>query len=80
MIRSFLGWIAFALMTAGVAHAQTPPLSTEEARSIAKEAVIYGFPLVDSYRIQYSYFVDGSGPEFKGAECRPQYGPGLHAR
>jgi hypothetical protein len=36
-----------------------------EARAIAKEAYIYGFPLVDSYRILYSYFVDRSDPEFK---------------
>ena len=36
-----------------------------EARAIAKEAYVYGFPLVDSYRIQYAYFVDSKGPEFK---------------
>src|SRR6202050_2641144 len=36
-----------------------------EARVIAKEAYVYGFPLVDSYRIQYDYFVDSNGPEFK---------------
>ncbi|WP_458789046.1 DUF1254 domain-containing protein [Dyella jiangningensis] len=40
-------------------------LSLEEARAIAKEATIYGFPMVDSYRIQYSYFVDTSSPEYK---------------
>lgn len=38
-----------------------------EARVISKEAAIYGFPLVDSYRIQYSYFVDRSSPEFKAS-------------
>lgn len=36
-----------------------------EVRAIAKEATIYGFPLVDNYRIQHSYFVDRNGPEFK---------------
>lgn len=36
-----------------------------EARSIAKEAYIYGYPMVDSYRIQYAYFVDRQSPEFK---------------
>jgi hypothetical protein len=41
-------------------------LSAEEARAIAKEAYIYGFPLVDSYRVQYSYFVDTENPEYKG--------------
>src|SRR4029450_12010307 len=36
-----------------------------EARAIAKEAYVYGFPIVDNYRIQYSYFVDRQNPEFK---------------
>ncbi|MGO4675293.1 DUF1254 domain-containing protein [Bosea sp. 2YAB26] len=45
------------------AHAQAP--TPAEARAIAKEATIYGFPLVDNYRIQHSYFVDRNSPEFK---------------
>lgn len=45
------------------AHAQMA--APAEARAIAKEATIYGFPLVDSYRIQHSYFVDRGNPEFK---------------
>jgi hypothetical protein len=40
-------------------------VSPDEARAIAKEAYIYGFPMVDSYRIQYAYFVDTNNPEFK---------------
>jgi hypothetical protein len=36
-----------------------------EVRAIAKEAYIYGFPMVDSYRIQHAYFVDPDNPEFK---------------
>lgn len=39
----------------------------EELREIARDAYIYAFPMVDSYRIQHSYFVDGNNPEFKGA-------------
>src|SRR5277367_4777069 len=46
------------------AHA-ADALSPAEARAIAKEAYIYGFPMVDSYRIQYSYLVDTNDPEFK---------------
>jgi hypothetical protein len=30
-----------------------------------KEAYIYGFPMVDSYRVQHAYFVDESHPEYK---------------
>ncbi len=40
-------------------------LAKEEARAIATEAYIYGFPLVDGYRIQYAYYVDSNNPEFK---------------
>lgn len=46
------------------ARAQTS-VSPAEARAIAKEAYIYGFPVVDSYRIEYGYFVDRQDPEFK---------------
>lgn len=49
----------------GPAKAMAQSLSASEARAIAKEAVIYGFPLVDNYRIQYSYFVDKSNTEYK---------------
>ena len=42
-----------------------------ELREIIKEGYIYGFPMVDSYRIQYSYFVDRSNPEFKGDWNQP---------
>lgn len=64
--RSWLlaaGLAAITATSSGTVHAQS--LAPEEARAIAKEATIYGFPLVDNYRIQYSYFIDKGGPEFK---------------
>ena len=45
--------------------ANAADITPEEARAIACEAYIYGFPLVDSYRIQYAYFVDKDNPEYK---------------
>jgi hypothetical protein len=45
---------------------QSTNVTPAEARSIAKEAYIYGFPMVDSYRIQHAYFVDAGNPEYKG--------------
>src|ERR1700723_3080280 len=58
--------LAAAPITAGAAPARADvSVSPEEARKIAKEAYVYGFPLVDSYRIQHDYFVDSKGPEFK---------------
>ncbi|GJF13589.1 hypothetical protein NGTWS1803_25200 [Mycolicibacterium cyprinidarum] len=45
---------------------QPAEVSPEQARAIAKEAYIYGFPMIDNYRIQHAYFVDEDGPEYKG--------------
>src|SRR2546430_10782464 len=45
--------------------ARAADITPAETRAIAKEAYIYGFPLVDNYRIQYGYFVDRQNPEFK---------------
>jgi hypothetical protein len=57
--------LAAGLAGLGPAMAQAADATAAEARAIAKEAYIYGFPLVDSYRIQYAYFQDKSSPEFK---------------
>jgi hypothetical protein len=48
-------------------HAQpaTESLTPSQTRAIAKEAYTYGFPLVDNYRILYSYFADQGGKEYK---------------
>ena len=39
-------------------------MDATSARVIAKEACIYGYPMVDSYRIQYEYFEDRKNPDF----------------
>lgn len=41
-------------------------ISPEEAKAIAKEAYIYGFPMVMGYKLMYNYAVDKSNPEYKG--------------
>jgi hypothetical protein len=40
-------------------------LTAEEARKIAKEAYIYGYPMIDGYRIQHTYFVNKDNTEYK---------------
>ncbi|MFC2164267.1 DUF1254 domain-containing protein [Acidobacteriota bacterium] len=42
-------------------------LSPEEAKQIAKEAFVYGFPLVVNYKTMYLYALDEKSPEYKGA-------------
>ncbi len=41
-------------------------LSPEEAKQFAKEAFIFGFPIVMNYKTMYAYTLDKSSPEFKG--------------
>jgi hypothetical protein len=48
------------------AAAASAALTPEDAHAIAKDAYIYGFPLVDNYRILHAYFVDRGDPEYKG--------------
>lgn len=62
-----LGAVIACLASMALERATAATVSTEEARAIAKEAYVWGFPLVDSYRIQHSYFVDTGNPEYKGA-------------
>ena len=57
----FVGALAFM-------GAQRVDITLEEARAIAKDAYIYGFPLVDNYRIQQAYFVNCESPQFQGGE------------
>jgi hypothetical protein len=58
---------AFALSAVLTLSSKAADLTADEARAIAKEAYVYGFPMVDSYRIQHAYFVDTKNPEYKGA-------------
>jgi hypothetical protein len=41
-------------------------VSLAQAREIARDAYVYGFPLVDGNRIQYAYLIDPKNPEYKG--------------
>lgn len=41
-------------------------LSPNTVRTIAEEAYIYGFPLVDEYLTMYAFSVDKTNPQYKG--------------
>jgi hypothetical protein len=43
----------------------TPELSLDSIRSIAKEAYIYGYPMVDNYRIEHDYYIDTTNSQYK---------------
>ncbi len=54
-----------AFVGLGSERARAQDITAAEARAIAKEAYVYGFPLVDSYRVEYAYFVNKKDPEYK---------------
>jgi hypothetical protein len=41
-------------------------MTPKETKQIAKEAYIYGFPLVLNYKTMYEYAIDKKSPEYKG--------------
>ena len=53
------------LLLASFMQVSAETAGTHEAREIAKDAYIWGYPMVDNLRIQYDYFVDRQNPEFK---------------
>lgn len=57
--------VVLAALLAAACSGPKPSVSPEEAQALAKEAYVYGNPLVDNYRIIYNYFVDTASPEFK---------------
>ena len=62
--KTILTSLGFALaLTFTIRGADVTP---DEARAIAKEAYVYGFPIVDNYRIQHTYWMDKTNPEYKG--------------
>jgi len=44
----------------------TEKLTASEAKAIAKEAYIYGLPMVLNYKTMYMYVVNKNSPEYKG--------------
>jgi hypothetical protein len=57
--------LSFSLGLMAAVQISHGAITADEARAIAREAVIYGFPLVDNYRVHHSYFVDKGNPEYK---------------
>jgi len=54
------------LVFASCSKKKEPVLAPGQERAIARDAYIYGFPIVDNYRIMYSYAVNVNDPEYKG--------------
>ncbi|MDM0026489.1 DUF1254 domain-containing protein [Variovorax saccharolyticus] len=67
MIRRSLLTLLFASVGLSVQGASAAAeLTPVEARAIAKEAYVYGFPMEDSYRTMYAFSIAKGNPEYKG--------------
>jgi len=78
LIRQIVAAVALVVGLVGCTKSEAPEaissapppspaaVTPEQARAIAKEAYVYGFPMVDDYRVMYSYFVNKEDPEYKG--------------
>ena len=62
------------LLCLGTAQAAPTP---EQAQSISRQAYIYGYPLVDLYRIYYQFFINDQSPEHRHYTNRLYNAPGL---
>jgi hypothetical protein len=60
-----LATLPCALMGLNPSLARAADPTPAKARAIVKEAYIYGFSVLDNYRIQHTYYVDRTSPEFK---------------
>lgn len=63
---STLAILVFFLVAFNLADNTQTKLSPEEAKSIAKEAYVYGFPMVMNYKTMYNYTLNEKSPDYKG--------------
>jgi hypothetical protein len=56
--------LVLALMSVP-ASAQQSAVTTDEAKAIAEEAYLYGFPMIVGYKVVYEYNIDKSSGQFK---------------
>jgi len=65
--RSAALWATIGLSVGcSAAVAQTATIEPKEAETIARDAYVYGFPMVMNYKTMWNYVVDEGNPEYKG--------------
>ena len=66
LLKHGIVWAIIVLLSTVGCSGPTASITPEEARAIAKEAYVYGFPMVMNYKTIYNYVVDTENPEYKG--------------
>lgn len=57
--------LVLAVPSLAAAEKDLPDITEAEAIAIAKEAFIYGYPMVENYKTMYQYAVDKDNPNYK---------------
>lgn len=55
-----------ATMMVAVPFTADASVTVDETRSIARDAYVFGTPMVDTYRVMYAFSVDKNNPQYKG--------------
>ena len=58
--------VIFTICSCLATNSQAQELTPDEAKAIAKDAYIYGFPMVMNYKTMYLYTINEQSPEYKG--------------
>ena len=66
LLWSVVGLMVIFATMAGCGGTADDPVTSEEAQAIAREAYVYGFPMVMNMKTIYNYVVDEQSPEYKG--------------
>src|SRR6478735_1756610 len=55
-----------APMASSTASVANDPVRLDDLRELARDAYVWGFPIVDNYRVMDAYVLDPKNPEYKG--------------
>lgn len=59
-------WVAVTSVLSACGAGGPAAITPEEAEATAREAYVWGFPMVMNSKTLYNYAIDASGPEYKG--------------
>ena len=66
VLVTVLGCESKEIQPTAASDSDAPELSSEEVTAIAKDAYIYGFPMVMGYKTMYAYAIDQENDDYKG--------------
>ena len=65
-LQNLIGLVAIFVVLTGCGGTADEPVTPEEAQTIAREAYVYGFPIVMNFKTITNYVLDEQSPDYKG--------------